>query len=177
MGFTWIDGLIIILFLIISVLVGLIARKYISNISDFLVAGRGMNIYLGIAALSASELGLVTVMYHAELGYVGGFPAFILGIVACAVMTFVGFTGFVIHKLRSMGIMTVPEFYERKYSRGVRWVGGFVMAVGGILNMGIFVRLAADFINAVLGISDVYLTVTSAILVLIILVFYLKQGQ
>ena len=175
MSFTRIDILIITLYLFSTIGVGLITRRYISNISDFLVAGRGMNIYLGIAALAASELGLVTVMYHAELGYVGGFSAFSLGIIAGGVMTFIGFTGFVIYKLRSMRIMTVPEFYERKYSRGVRWVGGSVMAVGGILNMGIFIRLAADFINAVSGISDVYLSITSTILVIIIL-FYTVWG-
>lgn len=177
MGFTWIDGLIIILYLSSTIVIGLVARRYISNISDFLVAGRGMNIYLGIAALSASELGLVTVMYHAQMGYVGGFPVFTLGIIAGGVMTFIGLTGFVIYKLRSMRIMTVPEFYERRYSRGVRWLGGVFMALGGILNMGIFIRLAADFLNAVTGISDIYLSTTSTILVIIILIYTVWGGM
>ena len=177
MGLGILDGAIIVVFLVSSVAAGLFARKYIKNIDDFLVAGRGMNIYLGIAALSASELGLVTVMYHAELGYVGGFPAFSLGIIALIVMSAVGFTGFVIQKLRSLRIMTVPEFYEKRYNRKVRWLGGVIMALGGILNMGIFVRLAADFINAVLGLSDLYLSTTCIILVAIILLYTVWGGM
>ena len=48
---------------------GLMVRKYVGKVEHFLVAGREMNVYLGIASLAATEFGIVTCMYTAENGY------------------------------------------------------------------------------------------------------------
>jgi SSS family solute:Na+ symporter len=43
-------------------------RRYVGRVEDFLVAGREMDVYLGIASLAASEFGIITCMYAAENG-------------------------------------------------------------------------------------------------------------
>ena len=48
---------------------GLMVRKYVGKVEHFLVAGREMNVYLGIASLAATEFGIVTCMYTAQNGY------------------------------------------------------------------------------------------------------------
>jgi hypothetical protein len=44
----------------------------------------------------------------------------------------------VIGRFRQLKLMTVPEFFEIKYSRGLRLHTEVLVAVGGILNMGGF---------------------------------------
>ena len=51
-----------------------------SRVEHFLVAGREMNVYLGIASLAATEFGIVTCMYTAQNGYEKGFAGAIPGI-------------------------------------------------------------------------------------------------
>ncbi len=42
---------------------GIWVRRYVSKVEHFLVAGREMNLYLGIASLAATEFGIITCMY------------------------------------------------------------------------------------------------------------------
>ena len=63
--------------------------------------------------------------------------------------------------------MTVPEYFEVKYSRGLRLFAGILVALGGILNMGVFLRIEGEFLTIVSGIDARYLiAVMTAILVL-----------
>jgi SSS family solute:Na+ symporter len=61
---------------------GLFGRRYIAGLSDFLVAGRQLGTYIGTATLAATEIGTITFMYYAELGYKTGFSSFINGLIA-----------------------------------------------------------------------------------------------
>ena len=72
-NFTWIDGSIVGLYLLVTMVAGLSVRKYVGKVEHFLVAGREMDVYLGVASLAATEFGIVTCMYTAELGYKHGF--------------------------------------------------------------------------------------------------------
>jgi hypothetical protein len=56
-----------------TMVAGLMVRKYVSKVDHFLVAGREMNVYLGIASLAATEFGIITCMYTAQAGYTNGF--------------------------------------------------------------------------------------------------------
>ena len=51
---------------------GLYGRKFVGGISDFLVAGRELGTFLAVATLAATEIGTITFMYYAELGYKTG---------------------------------------------------------------------------------------------------------
>ena len=153
MHFAGIDWAIIIVYLILTFAAGLWMRKYVGKVEDYLVAGREMNVYLGIASLAATEVGIVTVMYTAQAGYLNGFAGAIPGICMAAAMWIVGRTGFVINKLRRSGAMTLPELFEKRYSKGVRWLAGVFVAAGGILNMGIFLKLGGQFLVAVTGLD------------------------
>lgn len=153
MQFTGIDWAIIVVYLVLTFTAGLWMRRYVAKVEDYLVAGREMNVYLGIASLAATEVGIVTVMYTAQAGYLNGFAGALPGICMAAAMWIVGRTGFVINKLRASGSMTLPELFEKRYSKGVRWVAGVLVATGGILNMGIFLKLGGQFLVAVTGLD------------------------
>lgn len=133
MNFSWaLDGSIIGFYILISLLVGLSIRKYVSNVEDYLVAGREVNLYAGMASLAATEFGIVTCMAAAQLGYRYGFSGAVVGLLLCTSMYLVGKTGFCIKPLRDANAMTLPEFFEKKYSPRVRWATGLIIVIGGL---------------------------------------------
>ena len=57
--FNWLlDGSIVGVYLLATMVAGLMVRKYVSKVDHFLVAGREMNVYLGIASLGPPSSGL-----------------------------------------------------------------------------------------------------------------------
>jgi SSS family solute:Na+ symporter len=153
-NFSTIDWVIVIVYPMISVVLGVIAARFISNMKDFVTAGQSLGTALGVATLTGTELGLITVMYSAQKGFKGGFAAFHIALAAGIVAFLVGVTGFLIYGLRARGVLTVPEFYEQRFGRKTRILGGVMMAFAGILNMGLFLQVGSMFIVGITGLSQ-----------------------
>lgn len=176
--FSWsIDGVIILVYIIGTLLAGLAVRRYVKNVNDYLVAGRQVDLYLGIASLAATEFGIVTCMANAELGYKYGFAGITPGIALFVSMLFVGITGFCIRPLRDRGVITVPEFFEQKFGKRVRWASGVVIVLGGLLNMGVFLRMGGDFLTLIFGLDTGYLEVMMTIILLIVAIYTILGGM
>ena len=122
-GLTIVDGGIVGLYLLVTMVVGIAIRKYVGKVEDFLVARREMDVYLGIASLAATEFGIVTCMYAAQNGYDKGFAGAIPGILTFVAMFLVGYTGFCVKPLRDSGVMTIPELFREEIRLG-RALGG-----------------------------------------------------
>jgi len=177
-NFGGVDWAIVVVYLLVSVVVGVYANKYISQLSDFLVAGRTIRIYLGIATMTGTEIGLITLMYAAGDGFNKGFASFHIGIVWGVGTIFLGLTGFVVYRLRQLGVMTIPEYYGMRYNVPVRWLGGLILALAGILNMGLFLRAGADFITGVTGLnSHGWLTAIMTALMALVLLYTILGGM
>jgi len=151
MNLSLIDWAIVVVYLAGCMTAGIWMRRFVRGVEDFAVAGRAMDVNLGIASLAATELGLVTIMYTAQLGYEKGFAGATIGVIMALAMYLVGRTGFVIKPLRQAGVMTIPELFERRFGKGVRWAAGLFVVLGGVLNMGIFLRLGGEFLINVTG--------------------------
>ncbi len=177
MNFAAIDWVIVVAYLAASLVIGVMAKKFVGNLSDFLVAGRELGVHVGIATLAATEIGTITFMYFAELGYKAGFAAFCTAGISGIVMIIVGRTGFVVKKFRELKLMTVPEYFERKYSKGLRLVTGILVAVGGILNMGVFLAIEGKFLTIVSGIDIKYLIHVMIAILLLELVYTVLGGM
>src|SRR5262249_19287126 len=132
--FSWpIDGSIIGAYLLATMVLGIAVRKAVRRVEDFLVAGREMGLYLGIASLAATEFGIVTCMYTAQAGYNHGFAGSTPGIAQAVGMLLVGLTGFCIRPLRDAGVLTLPELFQQRFGPRVRWAAGVVIVLGGLL--------------------------------------------
>ena len=176
-NFTFIDGSIVGLYILVVIVIGVIVRKYVARVDQFLVAGRELNIFLGIASLTACEFGIVTCMYTAQMGYEKGFAGATPGILLAAAMLIVGTTGFCIKPLRKAGVMTIPELFENKYGSLVRWMSGVVIVLGGLLNMGVFLRMGGDFLVLVCGLKPEYLEITMTALLVGIGLYTIMGGM
>ncbi|HTS70628.1 MAG TPA: sodium:solute symporter family protein [Terriglobia bacterium] len=177
MHFHLLDWIIVVGYLAGTMAAGLYGKKYVSGLSEFLVAGRQLGTFIGIATLAATEIGTITFMYYAELGYKTGFASFVNGLIAGAVMIFIGRTGFIIRKLRALGLMTIPEFFQVRYSKNLRVLTGILVATGGILNMGVFLKVEGTFLAIISGISLDHLKATMTAILLLELVYTVLGGM
>jgi len=162
------------------VVLGLILKRQgraDTSLVEFFVSGRNLGIGTAIATLGATEIGLITIAYNAQKGFNEGFAAFHIGLAALIGCLFIGLTGFVVRPLRRTGVLTLPEFYEQRFGRDVRIFGAIVMALGGILNMGLFLKVAALFIAAMLNIPNLSFSANLIMIVLIVVsVGYTSYG-
>ncbi len=177
-NFNWLlDGSIVGLYLLITMFAGLYVRKYVGKVEHFLVAGREMDVYLGIASLAATEFGIVTCMYTAQNGFKYGFSGATPGILMALAMLFVGLTGFVIKPLRDSGVMTIPEIIEKRFGSRIRMAAGIVIVLGGLLNMGVFLRIGGQFLVTVAGLNVGYLEITMTILLIGVAIYTIFGGM
>ncbi len=177
-NFGPVDWLITLAFLAGSTVAGLWARKYIRDLEGFLIAGRRVRGHLGVASIVATEMGLVTVMYASQKGFTGGFAAFHIALLAAIVALLVGLTGFIVIPLRRTGVMTIPEFYEQRFGRGARVLGGAILAVSGILNMGMFLKADSIFVTVITGLnSPLALNVAMSVMLGLVLLYTILGGM
>lgn len=176
--FSWlVDAPIVGVYLLATMFAGIWVRKYVRRVDHFLVAGREMNLYLGIASLAATEFGIITCMYTAQAGYTQGFAGTWPGICQALAMAVIGWTGFCVQPLRDSGAITLPELFERRFGKFVRWLAGVVIVLGGLLNMGVFLKIGGDFLCLVGGIDISYLAAMMTVLLILVAVYTILGGM
>ncbi len=181
--FTFLDAGIVGFYLLLTIIAGLAVRKYVGKVEHYLVAGREMNLYLGIASLAATEFGIVTCMYTAQNGYKMGFAGATPGILQTIAMLVVGITGFCIKPLRDAGVMTIPELFQKRFGSTVRWLAGVVIVLGGLLNMGVFLRTGGEFLLLTAGfnpeafVQSYHLEIMMTILLVIVALYTVLGGM
>ncbi len=178
-NFSAVDWAIVIIYPCFTLLIGLYVRKFITNMKGFVTAGQGLGLWLGIATMTGTELGLITVMYSAEKGFNGGFAAFHIALAAGISTLLVGMTGFLVYRLREMQVLTIPEFYGKRFDKKTRILGGLMLALGGILNMGLFLKVGSMFIVGITGlsISSWALPLTMISLISLVLIYTCLGGM
>ncbi len=137
----------VIAYWLISVAIGLVAATRVHNTKDFAVAGRHLPFYMVTATVFATWFGSETVL---------GVPATFLnegfhGVVAdpfgssmCLILVGLFFAA----PLYRMNLLTIGDFYKRRYGRGVEvlttlaivisylgWVGAQISALGLVFNV------------------------------------------
>jgi SSS family solute:Na+ symporter len=89
----------------------------------------------------------------------------------------IGVTGFCVKPLRDSGAVTLPELLERRYGSFVRWLSGVVIVMGGLLNMGVFLKVGGDFLCLVCGFDIEHLVWIMSVLLLLVLVYTVLGGM
>ena len=167
---TTLDYLIVVLYLFSIFYIGIRYRDRSSNFTIFMIAGRKVGLSLGVATMLGTELGLITVMYNAQTGFKDFFAAFHIGLFALVVTMFIGITGIVVVKLRELRVKSIPEYYQIRFGNKVRIVGAIILVVGGILNMGLFLKVGAIFIQSMMGVAESELILSAIMIILLTMV-------
>ena len=171
------DWTIVVAYVLLCATIGLLVKRYVRHVADFTLAGRSVGTNMGVAAMTCTGMGLVAMTYTSELGFRNGFAGAIPGIIAGLASLMVGGTGFMIGPLRKARVITIPEMLERHYGKGVRWLAGLVVVLGGLLNMGIFLRLAGEFLVHATGLNPAYLQLTMIGLLVVAILYTVVGGM
>ena len=186
MNMAPIDWFIIVFLYVALVFVGIWCRKFMKGVTDFLVAGRAMGKYLGYAVGNAADVGAISIVASMQAAYTGGPKMLFFGIFGLILGVFIGKTGFIVRRLRETRIMTLPQLFEMRYSKGVRVTAGIICFISGVLNMGIFPIVAGRFFTyfaglppqfQLLGIAMPTVPILTAFLIAAAIAFAFMGGQ
>lgn len=142
---TIIDWLIVGVALAGMVYPVLHTRGLMQSVADFLVAGRSAGRYVMSISSGVAGLGAITIVYYLEMNYIAGFAMSWWGMTSALVLLFITVSGWVIYRFRQTKCLTLPQFFEMRYSRRFRVFTGVIAFVSGLLNFGIFPAVGARF--------------------------------
>ncbi|MBK7105580.1 MAG: sodium:solute symporter family protein [Ignavibacteriae bacterium] len=172
------NWILIISFLLLSLAIGIWAsRGKDEHIDDFLVAGRKIKSLWGLATLSSTEMGLVTIVYFSQEAFQNGFVALVTAFIAAITMWIIGKTGFVIEKLRALEVRTVPEYFSLRYSNNIRIIAGILTFLTGVLNLGIFLQVEGRFLCIILGLPIDSLPIVMGVLLIFVIIYTSLGGM
>ncbi len=113
-----IDYIIVFVFLAVMFYMGFIFYKWVGSSDDFYLAGRELTPFILAAVLAATNVNMYSFVGQAGIAYREGIPIIWQTWTGNMAMVFSGL--FVIPIFRRLKIRTIPEFLEKRYSKGVR---------------------------------------------------------
>ncbi|MEI6299978.1 MAG: sodium:solute symporter family protein [Betaproteobacteria bacterium] len=116
----------VILYLVVTIAIGLWAARRVHNSKDFLVAGRSLPLYISIATVFATWFGAETVLSvsatFAKDG-LGGVVADPFGSSMCLVLVALFFA----KAFYRMDLLTIGDFYRKRYNKPVEVITGLAI--------------------------------------------------
>lgn len=125
--------------------IGLLARRHMRSVADFMAGGRVAGRYLVAASDGMAAMGLITVVAMFEFYYKSGFAVGHWYNLAVPIWLIINLTGYIVYRYRETRAMTMAQFFEIRYSKRFRVFAGVLSYVSGIVNYGIFPAVAARF--------------------------------
>jgi SSS family solute:Na+ symporter len=162
---------VVILYMVFMLLIGWwCSRYYIKGMTDFLLAGRRLGVWMCAATLAATHFGGGAVMGGGEYGFKYGISGAWYG-VSCGIgLLFLAFM--TASKFRDLALYTVPDYLEQRYG------GKAVRVLGALLSLFALIGiLAAQVLSArnALGIIGIKGN-TGAILATLVFIIYTTTG-
>ena len=156
---------------------GTVAGRHLKGVADFVVGGRKIRKYLALSSGQAEGLGLISIAILCQEGFERGISYIWQAIIASTIVIVVyGIGGFVIVKYRRLKIMTIPQYFELRYSKGLRIMVGIITATAGILNMAIFPIVGSKFLVYFIGLPQSFsigsLTISTVSVVVGLLILF-----
>jgi Na+/proline symporter len=107
-----------IAYLVVTIAIGLYAARFVKNSRDYLIAGRGLPLYMNVATVFATWFGAETVLSVSATFVrdgLGGIPADPFGATFCLILVAVFFA----RAFYRMDLLTIGDFYKKRYGKGV----------------------------------------------------------
>ena len=160
-------GIAVIAFLALSLIVGILTSRLVRKSSKrYMIAGRSLPLFFVGTMLAAqsidgnSSLGNVSLVY--QFGFWAG-AAIPIGLGVCLVLTGI----FYAKKLNRMAMLTLPDFYYRRYGNGAEGISGILMMISFIVLVAGNFAASGFILSTVLGIDFFWAMLIAAIVVLI----------
>lgn len=138
---------LVIVYLLVTIAIGLWAAKRVKNTTDFAIAGRHLPLYMIVTTTFATWFGSETVLGIPAKFIEGGLNGVVedpFGAGTCLILVGLFFAG----KLYRMTLLTISDYYRERYGRAVEvicsliimlsylgWVSAQVTALGLVFNL------------------------------------------
>jgi SSS family transporter len=138
---------LVIIYLLVTIAIGLIAARRVKNTTDFAIAGRHLPLYMIVTTTFATWFGSETVLGIPAKFIAGGLHAVVedpFGAGFCLIFVGLFFAG----KLYRMTLLTISDYYRERYGRSIEilcsliimlsylgWVSAQVTALGLVFNV------------------------------------------
>jgi solute:Na+ symporter, SSS family len=160
-------GIAVIAFLGLSLVVGTLASKLVKRSSKrYMIAGKSLPLFFVGTMLAAqsidgnSSLGNVSLVY--QFGFWAG-AAIPIGLAVCFILT----GAFYAKRLNKMSLLTLPDFYYRRFGAGPEGISGIIMMISFIVLVAGNFAASGFILSAVLHIDFIWAMLIAAIIVLV----------
>ena len=127
-------------------------RRYVRSVTDYLAAGRCAGRYLLVSTGMMGGMSVISFVGNAEMHYNSGWAYSFWGALLTPLGLLLAFYGWISYRFRETRAMSCGQYLEMRYSRGLRWVAGFLRGVGDTLGNCIGPAVAVRFIIYLCGI-------------------------
>ncbi|MCW3060975.1 MAG: sodium:solute symporter, partial [Capsulimonas sp.] len=124
MNLSWIDWTIVVVSLILIRAVSWSTRSLMRGVADFLSANRLAGRYLLTISGEVGGFGVISMVAGFQAFTSAGFPTMWWGLMSAPLGIIFVMTGWVYYRLRETRALTVPQFFEMRYSRRFRILAG-----------------------------------------------------
>jgi SSS family solute:Na+ symporter len=167
MGLTDGYGIAVIGFLVLSLVVGTLTSRLVKRSSKrYMVAGKSLPLaFVGTMLVAQavdgnSSLGNVSLVY--TFGFWAG-AAIPIGLSACLFIT----GAFYAKRLNKMSMLTLPDFYFRRFGNGAEGVSGILMMISFIVLVAGNFAASGFILSAALGLDFFWSMLIAALVVLV----------
>ena len=137
MHMTAVDWAVVIGLMAMFVAMAVVANRLTKSVSDYLVAGRSAGRYMLTIAAGMEWIGAINIVMMFEMNYRSGLPSLWWIMFTTPFAVYMCVSGFVVYRFRETRAMTIAQFLEMRYSRGVRLLAGVLSWIAGMINFGI----------------------------------------
>ena len=150
--FSWYHWIIIAIPVLVVCAFAIRCRRYVRSVTDFLVAGRCAGRYVLLSGGMMGGLAVVTFIGAVEQNYNTGFAMNFWTNLLMPLYSVLGFFGWVSYRFRETRAMSAGQFFEMRYSRGVRRLAAILRGSADMLANSIGPAVAVRFFIYLLGI-------------------------
>jgi len=147
-----VDIIIVLIFLVITFLVGSFFYRWVGEPDDFYVAGRRLTPFILAAVITATNVNLYSFVGQAGIAYQHGISILWQTWTGNMALVFSGL--FIIPIMRRLRIRTVPEFLEMRYNKSVRTLVGILWVFRLSFWLGVVLYTAVVAAQAITGIES-----------------------
>lgn len=156
----------ILLYLLLTLLVGYWASRRVKNAQDFALAGRKLPLGVSVACLFATWFGSEVIMgspsEYAENGFLGIIEE-PLGAVLALIL--IGF--FFTKKLYRLGLLTFGDLFEKRYNTQIAFISSLIMVLTYFGWVAAQLKALGEVLESVMGLSLFTGMIVGAVVVLI----------
>jgi SSS family solute:Na+ symporter len=154
MHMTSLDWAVVAGVLALFVTMAVIANRLTRSVSDYLVAGRSAGRYMLTMASGMEWIGAINIVAMFQVYYTGGFPCMWWVMLSTPFIVYMNVSGFGVYRFRETRSLTISQFLETRYSRGVRLLAGVLSWTAGMINFGVFPAVSARLFMALIGLPE-----------------------